>query len=179
MVKHYAEGSKQRHAGTKVFSALMVMALAGLAACNAGPELRIEHVPQASAVIGSVRFLPETSDEIAAKAVSEVLVGRYGIDAGSEWQGVVTLAVRPAEIGTASDVVAREGVWTETPRIVGARRGAALHVLTVALQRQDGSDPRVASVSARDDTETTSQALLELLAAAAAELLVEGQLGAD
>lgn len=149
-------------------------ALVTLSACSAGPELVVEQAPQTAVVFNRMDVLAADSDDRAAAAVVALLQSQHGIAVGDDWSLVATLAVRPVEVGTFSDPDGREGNWTETPRIVGARRGPGLHVLTVVATRKDGGENRVARVSARGPMETTSDDLVQLLADAAARALVEG-----
>lgn len=162
-----------RNAG---FPVLVAVAVVALSACSAGPELRVEQAPQQATAFESLTVLEVDSDAQAAKAVTRILQEHHGVQAGDDWLLLVTLALRPVGVGSFSDPDGRDGVWTETPRIVGARRGPGLHVLTVVATRKDGEASRVARVSARGPLEGTPDELMQLLADAAATLLVEGGL---
>lgn len=153
---------------------LLVPAWLGLGACATGPELKVEHAPEGVHSFASIDIVAADSDAVAAKAVVDALKAKAGVSQGDEWQMVVALAVRSATVGTAEDVLAREGVWTETPRPLGAKRGPGLHVLTVVATRKDGTDRRVARVSARGPVDRTPDELLALMADNAAKLLLEG-----
>lgn len=162
---------KYQRAGYAVVAAF---AVAALSACSAGPELRIEQAPQRAVVFNNLSVLEADSDARAAMAVTRVLQEQHGVGSGDDWMLVATLALRPVGVGTFSDPDGRDGAWTETPRIVGARRGPGLHVLTVVATSKDGSTNRVARVSARGPLDATPDDLVQLLADAAAKVLVEG-----
>ncbi len=157
------------------FSMVAVAAVVALSACNAGPELLVEQAPQGAVVFGNLAVLASDSDARAAKAVADILQVEHGVGNGDDWKLVATLALRPVEVGSFSDPDGRDGAWTETPRIVGARRGPGLHVLTVVATRKDGSENRVARVSARGPLDGTPDEMVQLLAQAAARTLVEGR----
>ena len=149
-------------------------AVAVLSGCASGPELLVEQAPAGPAQLQGLSLLTGASDEAALAAVSRTLSHDHGVTTGEDWDLVVTLSRRPVVVGSFSDTDAREGAWTETPRIVGARRGPGLHVLSIVARRADGSDQRLVRVSARGPLEQTDERLLQVLAEAAASALVKG-----
>lgn len=161
-----------------VLSLLAGAGAGGLAACSAGPELRIDQAPVGAVVLNGAGFIAEGSDPRAVVALRTALEAA-SVAQGEDWQIVAALAVRPVSVGTFTDTDAREGEWAETPRARGARRGPSLHVLTVVATRQDGTDRRVVRVSGRGPEAETPDSLLALLADKAVSALISGRAAAD
>lgn len=154
-----------------LFPALAVMSLAA-GACSAGHELRVDKAPLMATSVGSAKLVSDNSDSACSKAVLSALEKAYGVQLGDEWELTVTLAVRPVEIGTLA--ITDQGNWNVPPRPIGARRGPALHVLSVLARHGQTHNERVATVSARGPLADTPDDILSALATMAAKVLVEG-----
>lgn len=157
-----------------MLTGVCALALA-LSGCSAGAELKIDRAPVTSAAIEGVHFITKEADERASAALKTALADGRGVVEGDNWHVLATLAVRPADVGTFSDVDAREGEWAETPRVRGARREPGLHVLTAVATRADGTDKRVVRVSGRGPVDHTPDTLLTALARLAADALINGE----
>lgn len=165
----------KRSKSLAMLSAATVLVVGGLVGCSSGPELRIDQAPTGAVALSGIGFITKEADERALAALKSALTDGNGVSEGDDWHVVTTLAVRPADVGTYSDVDARDGEWAETPRVRGARREPGLHVLTAVATRADGSDTRVARVSGRGPVDTTPDALLNTLAKLAADALIKGE----
>lgn len=155
-------------------AAVCALAVYAVGACSAGPELRLETSPILAGEKRQFTLVDDgSSDAAALRAMSAALQSRGGVLAADGQRLDVTLAVRPATIGAYSDDIARDGIWVETPRKAGARRGHNVHVMTAVLSGPD-TPRRVATVSARHDKAVTPPALLERMSQAAAVSLLEG-----
>lgn len=164
-----------RSRSTAFLVTVAAVATVAVAGCTAGPELRIDQAPVAHASLGAISFITKEADERPVAAMKSALTQGRGVGEGDDWHVLATLAVRPADVGTFSDVDARGGEWAETPRVRGARREPGLHVLTAVATRADGSDKRVVRVSGRGPVDYTPDALLASLAKLAADALIDGQ----
>lgn len=152
----------------------LLASFAGLAGCAAGPEMALETAPSDAWEVRRYAVVAEASDPSVLAAVEQALVTQGAVEGEDGLRLQAALAVRPVTVGAFSDSTASEGVWVESPRIAGARRGRNLHVLTVVLAQADVPN-RTVRVSARDDEEVTPPALLVQLADRAAQALLEGQ----
>ena len=170
--------SRARFARSFAVKLAIASSALALASCAAGYELRVDTAPTTPSRLDSVSVVPETGGK-AADAVMESLKRHHGIQEGDGWHLTATLAVRSVDIGTATDNLARDGEWLETPRIRGARRGEWLHVLSISAFKVDEAQPRVVIVSARADEEQTPDALLRMLADTGAKALVEGHIASS
>ena len=139
-----------------------------LASCVTSPEIQIHAAPSDPVSYRQYGNVIEEHHE-AASLVKQALEARGGFAAEDGWRVQTTLAVRPVTVGAYSDTPARDGEWSEAPRFSGARRGSKLHVLSVVLEKSDGSSQRVVQVSGRsDDIETPRDLLVQLVDAASA-----------
>lgn len=154
------------------FWALLALA-AVISACASKPELQIDTAPHNAVAERGYGALAQDHPEATA-LVRQALDTKGGMSADDGWRVQATLAVRPVSVGAFADAPARDGEWSASPRVSGARRGSMLHVLSVVLERSDGSQHRVVQVSARSDEVNTPTALLAQLAEAAAEAAYEG-----
>lgn len=161
----------------KRFSTGIVMGALGclwLAGCAAGPELQVELAPVQATQVREFRFAPD-GDAVLNDRIKTALVNKGGREAAESWTLETALASRTAKMGAFSDNPARDGQWSETPRIAGARRGTTLHVLSVVLSNHDGTDRRVVQVSARSNEAEPSEEIMTLLVDVAALAAFEGQ----
>lgn len=152
--------------------ALLVSAVL-IAACAPKPELQIDIAPDGAVAERSYGAVAADHPE-ASDLVRQALEANGGISSENGWRVQSTLAVRPVGVGAFADIPARDGAWSASPRVSGARRGSQLHVLSVVLERADGSQHRVVQVSARSDETETPAELLAQLARAAADAAYEG-----
>ena len=153
-----------------VMGALSCLWLSG---CAAGPELQVELAPAQATEVREFRFAPD-GDEALNDRIKAALVDKGGREASEGWLLEAALASRTAKMGAFSDDPARGGQWSESPRIAGARRGTTLHVLSVVLSNQDGTDRRVVQVSARSNEAEPTAEIMALLVDAAAVASFEG-----
>jgi len=142
-------------------------------ACAPRSELQIDMAPEGALTERQYGSVADDHPEATA-LVRQALEDRGGIFMDGGWRVQTTLAVRPAGVGAFADAPARDGRWSAGPRVTGARRGSMLHVLSVVLERADGTQHRVVQVSARSDDAQTSTELLLQLTQAAADAVYEG-----
>lgn len=157
----------------RVSGAALLVSAVLIAACTPKPELQIDMAPQGA--VAERGYGAVADDHLqASDLVRQALEAKGGMSAADGWRVQSTLAVRPVGVGAFADSPARDGIWSAGPRVSGARRGAQLHVLSVVLERSDGSQHRVVQVSARSDALETPPLLLAQLAEAAADAAYEG-----
>ena len=120
--------------------ALPLVSAAVLAGCASAPRVETQLSAAVPANVTAYRLLeaeaPSEADRAAAEAVRQALSARgwrEGDDKAA-WRVETAYAVRPQKTGAFTDVDARQGEWTDAPRLPQWwSQGRQTHSLTVIL----------------------------------------------
>ncbi len=120
--------------------ALPLVSAAVLAGCVSAPRVETQLSAAVPANVTAYRLLeaeaPSEADRAAAEAVRQALSARgwREVDDKAAWRIETAYAVRPQKTGVFTDVDARQGEWTDAPRLPQWwSQGRQTHSLTVIL----------------------------------------------
>ena len=103
--------------------ALPLVSAAVLAGCASAPRVETQLSAAVPANVTAYRLLeaetPSEADRTAAEAVRQALAARgwREVDDKAAWRVETAYAVRPQKTGVFTDVDARQGEWTDAPRL--------------------------------------------------------------
>lgn len=120
--------------------ALPLITVAVLAGCASPPRVETRLSAAVPDAVTAYRLLegeaPTETDRAAAEAVRQALAARgwREVDDKTAWRVETAYAVRPQKTGVFTDVDARDGEWTEAPRLPQWwSRNRQIHSLSVIL----------------------------------------------
>ena len=120
--------------------ALPLVSAAVLAGCVSAPRVETQLSAAVPANVTAYRLMeaeaPSEADRAAAEAVRQALSvrGWREVDDKAAWRVETAYAVRPQKTGVFTDVDARQGEWTDAPRLPQWwSQGRQTHSLTVIL----------------------------------------------
>lgn len=120
--------------------AFLLAVAAVLAGCASAPRVETQRSAAVPASVTAYRLVeveaPTQDDRAAAQAVRQALAARGWREAADAagWRVETAYAVRPQKTGVFTDVDARQGEWTDAPRLPQWwSQGRRTHSLTVIL----------------------------------------------
>lgn len=161
--------------------ASLLIGVAALSGCASAPRIETQAPPALPAGVTAYRLVaaetPTEAERAVSRAVRQALAARgwHEADVSPRWRVETAYAVRPQKTGLFTDDDARQGGWTEAPRLPQWwRQGRHIHSLTVILTGP-GDEPGAYRASAAATlTRRQGETAPDLLAEAAVAQLGAG-----